>query len=229
MPRKIRTDNLGDVIKLYELGNSAEELTKIKDVSPGAIKRFLTKNGIKIRTKSEAAYIWNSTHSINTRAIRTGFGPNNPAFIALGKERTKGVAGRFEIEIIEELAERGYITVHQFAWDSYNIDIVFGNFAVEITGATNHPTHIPSRQKRIVKLINAGWTVIYVWIFPHNTFDRFAIAEQLISIFEKSERNPTSLSKYWVIRGSGQFAPVFSERRNSHPLIPALKTFIDPT
>jgi len=57
--------------------------------------------------------------------------------------------------------------------------------------------------KRTKYLLEAGWTVMYVWASGRFIPNDVA-ADKIIAMAKFAERYPTSTRKYRVIRGSGQ-------------------------
>lgn len=208
-----------DIIERYLRGEGTTAIAKTELVKDNTILRYLRRHGIKIRTRSQSCKIWNEHHSIEDRKNRFGKGagkgfvpgqvpPDQFYKIALGKQRTKAMAQPYETTLLKLLEARGLTCVPQLAIGNYNIDIAISPIAVEIHAATNNPFNLPALQKRIKYLIDCGWYVIYVWIYSSPI--GIGAAEAIISYLKEARSNPSTTSKYRMIRGSGKEAPIFS-------------------
>ena len=91
----------------------------------------------------------------------------------------------------------------QVAVGPYNLDfVVFGDVAVEVHSAKYNPATHPRLADRLVKLLDAGWSVGYLWGVGH------AGCDDLIGWAQSVRGNVAGRGQYRVVRGDGEVVPV---------------------
>ena len=106
-------------------------------------------------------------------------------------------------EFIDAISSAGIPTVPQEPFMSYNLDIGCGDIAVEIHTQTASPL-TPKFLPKLMNCVNAGKSMLYVWIDPRKDIVLPICYENVVSIIQKFRSNPPARSKYWVIRGTGE-------------------------
>lgn len=193
----------------------SEQAVAIKfGVDRGVIRRTLGKRVVQVRTAKEASLICWSNMTKEQRAnqvsaahqsIRekpSSFHKESAIKQAISKQSSKSKVGKFEAEFIAELEILGHRAYSQIAVGPYNLDISINNTAIEIHVNSAHPHNHVYYRNRIVKLLKAGWNVIYIKI----------IAEPLIKVTANNvsrminliESDKSSVCHYGMIRGSGE-------------------------
>jgi hypothetical protein len=74
---------------------------------------------------------------------------------------------------------------------------------------------VPRILQRTKKLNELGWCCAFVWVSKATPL-REAAADQLVTLYEVAQRNPTAPRQNWVIRGSGELSPVPPYRQANH-------------
>lgn len=212
MARKRLPNNPDDVIKTYLSGLGATETAKIHGIQKHTVYRWLRSAGVPTRSQSSAASMRLARMS---EADRIAFVTpmQNARSKSSGAELKRRSIGRYlvgyktglgEAEMVDWLSERGLKPLHQFPIDIYNIDVAILPVAVEIHRNTGMPLVMPHLKKRTKHLTNRGIHVIYVWITPAHPLSK-AAADDAVAFFEAAKTDPSTVGKYRVIRGSGQF------------------------
>lgn len=129
--------------------------------------------------------------------------------------------GAHEMTLADLIRDRGIDVEQQLPVGPYNLDIAIGEVLdIEIETARGHPlTKARGRQRR-KDLINAGWTILYVWVPKPSTLDE-ACADYVVSYLEEIRADPTLVGKHRVIRGTGQRAATSGGQLYDWPLVPA--------
>jgi very-short-patch-repair endonuclease len=122
---------------------------------------------------------------------------------ALIRQRSESQVGAFESDLIAMLISRGLPTEAQRPVEGYNIDIACGPVAVEVHVCASSPLASAKLRKRIEKLLELGWSVIYVWINKYSTL-RESAADEIVTFHKVAKSNPSAPRQYRVIRGSGE-------------------------
>lgn len=210
--------NESEVVKLYGAGTSENQLAKQFNVSRNVIRRVLTENNAHIRNQSESESVkWaNMTNEqrINqvkrahdtVRNLPKSFFADMAVKQAKTKEATLSKVGALEAEFIEALGHEFEVVTPQKAVGPYNIDIAIGNTAIEVHINTSHPHSHPYYTKRIVKLLKAGYNVIYIKIGSQAFVHR--AAKQICALINATQWDKSNIRQYWMIRGTGELVTV---------------------
>lgn len=208
-------------IKAYLSGQSEQSLAQEVGVGRGAIRTFLIKHGVQPRDRSAAltTRMANATpderQAWSAAAHKAVRGKKRTVTEltkrAATKERSTHWIGRWEQELADELIRRRLPIATQKAVGPYNIDIALGHLAVEVHSNGSHP-HTRDGQ-RIVYLTNRQWLVVYVHTYGGVNIP--VVADYLCALHEETQRNPTLIGEYRVVRGSGEILP-FSRRDLDH-------------
>lgn len=214
--KRIKYSN--EIIKLFNEGKSVQAISNILKIQRRTINKTLYENGIKHRNRSESMYNRMKHTSVEERCLLTkkanltikGTHPIHTEktihAMACGRFKNLSTIGTGETQFKEWIDKFGYGNIPQFPIGHYNIDIMIGNLAVEIHNCTTNPIKLPKIKKRIKYLLNSGFHVIYIWITPKKRrFLTISAAIYTVSILKFIESTPSIDSKYWVIRGSGEF------------------------
>lgn len=206
-----RTDfNTNDLINEYLSGKSVKQLASDHGFSRQVVYRVLREKNVHIRGRSESMVVrmGNMTeeerkkNALAANEAKRG-SKNTPEMLhkrALAKKRRIGM---FEQEFIDAITDSGIPVSPQEPFLSYNLDIGCGDIAVEIHTQTASPLH-PHFAKKLMNCINAGKSMIYVWIDPQHIHLTGRCYEQVISILKQFRMNPPSRSQYWVVKGTGE-------------------------
>ena len=198
------------IISAYLKGRSVKSLANELNVSRNVICQRLKSVGITPRGRSESMYLRMSQASFeerqrlahNANVAKRGL-PNSPEMLhkrALARSRRIGV---FEQEFIDAITAAGIDVCPQEPFLSYNLDIGCGNIAVEVHTQMASPL-TTSHIKKLMNCLNAGKSMIYVWIPPRNLTVAPVCYDKVISIIKEFRRCPPSISKYWVVRRTGE-------------------------
>lgn len=210
MSRKHTHINIDDCIKEYFAGKSIKQLAVDNGVSRQVIYRIFRENAVPVRNRSEAMFARMANTTFEERQ-RLAFAANEakrglantPEMLEKRAKAGKRFIGKFEQEFIDAISSAGIPNIPQEPFLSYNLDIGCGDIAVEIHRHTDSPL-APRHIKKVMNCINAGKTMLYVWINPTKNILLPECYENVISIIQQFRSNPPVRSKYWVIRGTGE-------------------------
>ena len=210
MSRKYTHINIDDCIKEYFAGKSIKQLAVDNGVSRQVIYRIFRENAVPVRNRSEAMFTRMANTSPEERK-RLAFAANEakrglantPEMLEKRAKAGKRFIGKFEQEFIDAISACGIECFPQEPFLSYNLDIGCGDIAVEIHRHTDSPL-APRHIKKVMNCINAGKSMLYVWINPTKNILLPECYENVISIIQQFRSNPPIRSKYWVIRGTGE-------------------------
>jgi hypothetical protein len=96
------------------------------------------------------------------------------------------------------------ISIPQLAVGPYNIDLAIGNVAVEVDGRGGKPLSRPDTRQRVEDLLNRGWNVYYIVIYPKVTYPPRRVLKDLVPFLEAANRTPARRREYRVVRSSGE-------------------------
>ena len=202
--------NANDIVREYNAGKSVKALANDFGVSRNVIIQRLHAAGIQQRNRSEAMYLRMSQTSQEERKrlasaaneAKRGLA-NSPEMLHRRALAQKRFIGMFEQEFVDAIEKAGFQTVPQEPFLSYNLDIGCGNIAVEIHRHTDSPL-APHHVQKLVNCVNAGKTMIYVWINPKRNIVVPECYDKVVSLLQSLSLNPPANSQYWVIRGTGE-------------------------
>lgn len=202
--------NANDIIAAYQSGKSVKAVAEQFGVSRSVVLQRLHTAGIKQRNRSEAMYLRMSQTSQEERkklahaanVAKRGL-KNTPEMLHKCALAHKRFIGAFEQEFIDAISAAGILVAPQEPFMSYNLDIGCGNIAVEIHTQCASPLTTKFFE-RLMNCVQAGKSMIYVWISPRNFVATPECYENVISIIKGFRSSPPVQSKYWVIRGTGE-------------------------
>lgn len=215
-----------EIIRLYNSGMSENQVAIHFGVSRNVIRNRLIKHNVHIRTQSEAETVkWsqmtdeqraNQVKSANekVRTLPKKFFKEISRKQAITKQKTKSKLGAFEQLFIDELKGRGFKPIPQKAVDVYNLDIAVGNTAIEIHVNSGHPHNHIMYRKRIMKLLELNWNVIYIKITKDVFID--VATDDICRFIDTAQSDESRICQYRVIRGTGEF--IASGRLNGNEL-----------
>lgn len=217
MPAK-RTDiDIDSLVKMYVDGVSEKKLSNIFKFSRTGIRPILIAAGVDIRGRSDANRLKMSQMTPEQRranvaaahAARHAKG-EDPASTekriisrAIGNQLKTWQVGGMKGVVFEMLRGRGLDPVPQYPVRGYNIDLALPPVAVEIHTAVNHPLADKRNRKRTIYLLNAGWSVLYVWIDPKRSAFTNDGAQEVVTFVDAMRRDEPHPRQYRVIRGNG--------------------------
>lgn len=220
MPVELRKRDPQYLAQLYLQGEAAEQIERRLHLGHGKVWEALRHLGIPRRTRAACNRLWLSKTStrwrlqVLTRAAHAACRGRIPSSDELQRRsesrarthaRTGRVIGRFENDLKQLLQRRGLTLTPQLPIGGYNLDLARLPIAVEVHVSANHPSTDRKIRKRTEHLRDLGWHVVYVWItagFPL----RGSGADKVITLYHFVKRLPAGKGKYWVIRGSGEYA-----------------------
>lgn len=210
MSRKNTHINADDCIKEYFAGKSIKQLAIDNGVSRQVIYRIFRENDVPVRNRSEAMFtrMANTTFAERQRLAfaaneaKRGLA-NTQEMLEKRAKAGKRFIGKFEHEFIDAISSAGIPTVPQEPFMSYNLDISCGDIAVEIHTQTASPL-TPNFLPKLMNCVNAGKSMLYVWINPRKDIVLPICYENVVSIIQQFRSDPPVRSKYWVIRGTGE-------------------------
>lgn len=221
------------LVREYMGGDALRTLARRYGVDPLTIRKHLRRAGVETRDGSTAnAVAWQrpgvreryvaaarayadsltpeERHAIGMRAHPPGriYTKNRHwrEVNAAVREQRSWIIGRGEAELGEWLGELGLEVVPQLPVEGYNLD--FGSFplAVEVHTQSTHPLNARRpAYRRLVKLTDLGWNVVFVWMGQAHEDICRAAAEDVVAFHERTHRDPSTPGQYRVIRGSGEF------------------------
>ena len=210
MARRYTNINVDNCINEYLGGKSIKQLAVDNGVSRQVIYRIFRENAVPVRNRSEAMFTRMANTTFEERQ-RLAFAANEakrglantPEMLEKRAKAGKRFIGKFEQEFIDAISSAGIPNIPQEPFMSYNLDIGCGNIAVEIHRHTDSPL-APRHIKKVMNCINAGKSMLYVWINPTKNILLPECYDNVISIIQQFRSNPPVGSKYWVIRGTGE-------------------------
>jgi hypothetical protein len=228
-PRKLSL-NSEEIVSRYSSGESELAIAKSLSVPRSSVRRVILESGITPRGGSEAntirmerigpegrmALVENAHKSIRGRGKSESFSVRG----AKGRERAGWVWGSGEALLADWLKQRGFRPVPQQAINRYNIDLGIFPLAVEIYTAARNPANNPALRKRREYILDAGWSVIEIWVTKRNMLTEFVV-DHVVSCFEEAQRLPPGRGQYWMVGGGGQRITPRGGYRYDAPLVPS--------
>ena len=210
MSHKITFLNTNNIIEEYLAGKSVLYLARQNNVCRQVIQRILTENNVTIRDRSQSMYVrmFHTSEEERKRLAHAANvakrGSHNTLEMlhkrALAQKRYIGI---FEQEFIDALSNAGINVTPQEPFLSYNLDLGCGNIAVEIHTQIASPLST-KYVKKLMDCVNAGKSMIYVWISPRHLIVDTACYNKVIALIQEFSRNPSPISQYWVVRSTGK-------------------------
>jgi histone H3/H4 len=174
--RVIRKSNEHTIKEMIGAGHSVNSISKAIGMSRAMVSTCLRDLGIPKPDISEgnrraAAMLSESQRQARASAAHSAIrkiGRNSIAQAnhARRKQITGDYIGAGESDLAEKLNAVGMHPVPQAAFEGYNIDLLCDHLAVEVHNYTTRPTANTQNLARIVKLLCAGLSVIYVKTGP---------------------------------------------------------------
>lgn len=201
-----------DIVAAHLGGASVQQIARHHGVDRITIRRRLVEQGVQPRGRSDAMYTRMAALAPEQRkqlasaaheAIR---GVKRPRHVLLAAAAQRESGGRkVNIGPGEEiftrfLSDRGIEYRFQAACDIYNIDILVGSVAVELTGCPNRYRARPDFARRTEQIISSGRKVLYVDFRPVDCLTH--CLEDVLATINKVEGLPAVKGEYRVIRCS---------------------------
>ncbi len=210
MTAKTDPAKMDNAVSLYISGKSAYEIQATTGVQRNSLRAELIRRGIEPRGRSSAGKLRASKMTDEQRAAQCAAAH----LAATGRKKTwaeqaKRAASResnppamsiHESTFANMLTDKGIPWRREVAVDIYNVDFTIGSVAVEILGGEWHAYKGERHPRRIKEILNAGWSLIYLWSTTNHPITA-AAAEYCIAYAQQVSRNPSLIGEYRVIRG----------------------------
>ena len=224
-----------DIKTMYENGISENAIAKHYGVNRGTIRKHLLK-AVKLRTQSEAEKLKWAQMTDEQRANQVEAAHKACAGRVRSLQELKTAAitnqnkfadsriGIGELEFCQFLLKRGVDFHYQYAIDTYNLDFLIGNVAVELTADRSRTLKNGKHIKRVKHLIERNMNVVYIWM---NHIDALmANADNIIADINSINWAKPIASQYRVIRCRRQDYAIIKNERNQFTRIDAPVQFI---
>lgn len=216
-----------DLLAMYNSGMWKYEIAHTLGISEGGVGRFLARLGVPLADSRSSAMKdvhkkggkeWSANASKPAHEAVRGMKRTDADLIkrAAGKERTGKFGSVMERVLYDMLIERGLSPVPQKAIHKYNIDLMVGDVAVEITGRGRKPKDIPAIKERIKYLLNSGYSVVWVWGSIDRPIESGA-ADYIVAYCEAVSRDPSLIGENRVIRRDGKLIAVSRSNDDNFP------------
>lgn len=214
MTRPLKILNTDDFIPQYIQGESILSISNRLGVARKTIALNLTKNGIKLRTQSQAGIInWSKMtperRQQQVKAAHKATLGRIPTFkecckSANGRERNLCTVSEIEVEFAQLMKEAGINFAQQTAIGPYNCDFTAETVAIEIFGGNWHwyGDHLARVEKRFRYILYSGWHIICLTGYGGVEIGKPSL-HYLASYLDFVRRNPLMTREYRVIRGAG--------------------------
>ena len=222
---------VAEIGERYSRGGSENALAAHMGVSRTAIRRCLRESGVHIRNQSESERLkWSQMTAAERRAqtkpahdASRGRTKTAAELHAAARTRQRGATHVSDQELLlaAMLRDRGLVPIHQKAVGPYNCDLAIGRVAVEVFGGKwhFHGDHARRAPKRFRYILDRGWDVIVVWYDAGIGEMTPATAEYVASFIERSERDPSPIREYRVIRCPAEFVASVRADRDERSLV----------
>jgi uncharacterized protein (UPF0297 family) len=212
--KAIRVSNYAFAKELFDTGHTVNSIAQKLNLSRAMVYTIFEELGLPRLSVSEgnkrsAALMTESQRIARARnaheAIRK-IGRNRIAQSehSVRQQSTGNYIGMGESELAEKLIAKGFHPIPQAAVEGYNIDLLCDHLAVEVHNYTTRPSDKTQILSRIIKLLCANVSIIYVRTGPHFPVISDAAVNQIVAFYDLTSGNPSSIGKYRVIRGDGQ-------------------------
>lgn len=203
-----------DLLVMYNSGLWKNEIATRIGISENTIGKYLSFLGVPIaENASQAAKCVHErggkewSKSVSNSAHRAVKGLKRTDESLIQRANTLESIGRFgssaERILFDMLVARGVNPIPQKAFSKYNIDIMVGNVAVEVTGRGRKLKDIPVIKEKIKLLLNSGYSMIWVWANKSFPIESGA-ADYIVSYYQEVCLNPSLIGEYRVIRRDGK-------------------------
>src|SRR5262245_59895876 len=194
------TLDLDTLARRHADGQSVLRMANELGVSRPVIVRRLTELDLPVRSGSEANLLRAGRMSAAERRANTAAA--NEARRTSGGREPRGVRTFTRRGVHTRPDEEGIARLRpdwprQVAVGPYNLDFRCGPVAVEVHGAATDPSRRPELQRRTMHLLDAGWSVVYLWRDGPGR-------EDVIAWAEATSRNVPEGGEYRVVRGDGE-------------------------
>ena len=210
MTRKTDPATLDHAVALYLSGKSVLECSTLLGVGRNPIAVELRRRGIEPRGSHDAAVLRYAGTTVEERAAITAAAnvaargrkarPDEAVKRALTNERSPKPMSVHEAQFARLLDAQRVEWQREIACGPYNIDFIVGPVAVEILGGSWHAQKTARHARRSEHILNAGWTLCYVWSTVNWPLTSKA-AEYVVALADQASRNPALVGEYRVIRG----------------------------
>ncbi|WP_369123291.1 helix-turn-helix domain-containing protein [Nocardia puris] len=223
-----------DIASRYAEGQSVLALAEQCGVSRRVVDRWLTEAGVTLRSRSEAGKV--RAERMSPAERRRQAAAANTA--ARGRVRNvaelqqsaetrqrkaaEGVLRRspMEIQLGRWLQERAVNFIPEQVIAGYNVDFGIKPVAVELLGGSWHaaPSRRAHHAKRTHDILNAGWSMVYIWSTHHVPVTP-AGADELVTHIQQASRHPSPIGEYRVLRGDGQLVACGGDEGDEFALV----------
>lgn len=226
---------VSEIVSRYISGESVLALSKAFKLERTVIDRRLRQAGVHIRNGSEANIIRMSRMTPAeiiklTEACHNAVRGSHKSLkakrnYAITRESRPWLSASLsEYRMSQMLFNMGVATIPQKAIGVYNVDLAIEKprIAVEIYGGHWHISqkHIRLHKERTPYILNAGWSLIIVWIDNRANPLRQSAADYIVAFMQSRSLDKTSVSEYRMIRGNGQPVSGCGTDFDYSPLVP---------
>ena len=220
-----------EVVRRFRNGESVKSLATEFNVERSNIHLCLADKGVTPRNRSESMFARMSKTSLEERKELVAHANEAMRHLppdfhkacsekqAIRKQASLAKVGAGEAQFMHWLQQRGYEGRPQIAVGVYNIDILLRHIAVEIHINSGNPHAMPYYRKRIIKLLNSGYDVLYIKVSKQRQLES-ATANYAIAFLKMRDRVPSMPCEYRMIRGDGEFVTGMSLDCDKNTLIP---------
>lgn len=218
------------VVRRYLAGESEQSLALAYSVSRSVIRRQLIGSGITPRNRSDAMFTRMANTSQDERlrlataahnAVRGVKRPESELEArARSWQRLEHRTSPLEPQFGEMLSVRGIKTIPQLAVGRYNLDLAAWPVTIEIHHTPCHPMTANGGRlvERTMYLADRGWRTLFVWVNPRATVKFTDLcADEVVSLLNLAETDPSAFGEYRVVRGTGQDATGLHRDRYQRP------------
>lgn len=203
-----------EIVAAYEAGESEYSLSRRLGVSRDALRKRLTEYGAQIRGRSQAGTNRTAGMTADERLAQAAAahdavrGTKQTMEQLLARSQAREARGLTDSDgeqfLHDALVRRGLVPVVQKSIGKYNVDLAVAPVAVEVLGGG---WHLAKRHHavRTPHILNAGWSLLFVWNHEGDSALREGAAEYVVSYLEEARRDPSLVGEYRVISGSGEF------------------------
>ncbi len=236
MTAKTDPAKLDNAVSLYLSGKSALEVQTLVGIDRGVVKAELIRRGIEPRGRSAAGKLRASKMTAEEIAAQTAAAhaasKGRRAARAERVKRAATVEAKPPAMSVHEAKFAGFLDQLGATWrrevavDIYNVDFTIGPVAVEILGGEWHAYKGERHPRRIKKILDSGWALVYLWSTDHFPLTITA-AEYCVTFAQQASREPSLIGEYRVIRGDAHLITTGRDELDQFSLEHAARHCID--
>lgn len=227
--------DVDDIIRRYEAGERIQDIAAVLDMDPSSLRKGLRNRGYALRSQSESLRLHLASIGPDGRQARSAAAhaavrgmvrtADDLARRAAGKERSQAHVSENDRALGRMLADAGLAFTYAKAIGPYNVDIAAAGVVVECYGGGWHGggRALARFDQRTRYILDAGWSVVVVWIDQRRHPLSIAAAEYVVALADVAGRDPAAPRQYRVIRGNGEELVRGCSKDDHFPLKPPRK------